>query len=141
MMKIRMFYRDIDAEDEAHPVDELVEARLATRATRRRLAERASGIMRALGPESKLWLAFEEDKAVLERAREEAYFDVGVEHGLAVAHANELDEPRRRVKELAQHLLREAMASGLEREDAAAAASLVTWSLLGRLNVTRRQRG
>ena len=57
------------------------------------------------------------------------------------AHANEVAEPRQRVRTLAQHLLREAMASGLDPEDASAAAALATWSLLDRLHITRQRHG
>lgn len=140
-MKIRLFYRDLDSEQEEHPVDRLVEARVGMRTIRRRLAKLSDAIVRALGLGSKqLWFDYEDAKGNFDRAREEAYFDVGVEHGLAAVHANELAEPRQEVRALAQRLLREAMASGLAREDVAAAAVLAAWSLLGRLHITRQRR-
>lgn len=140
-MNVRLFYRDLDSVEEEHPVDKLVEKRVGMRTTRRKLARLSDAIVRTLGLGSKhLWFDYEQSKGDFDHARDAAYFDVGVEHGLAAAHANEIAEPRQRVRALAQHLLREAMASGLDREDTAAAAALVTWSLLGRLHITR-QRG
>ncbi|MBC7173320.1 MAG: hypothetical protein H5U40_12855 [Polyangiaceae bacterium] len=138
-MTMRLFFRDLDPENEKHPVDGLVEARVGARRKLRKLAELSDAIVRGLGLESKLWFEYEQIKSVLCSAREEAYFDVGVEHGLAAAHANELAEPRRRVRNLAQHLLREALASGLPREDAAAAAVLASWSLLDRVHIARQR--
>lgn len=138
---VRLFYQDLDSENEEHPVDQLVEKRVGRRATRRKLAELSQAIMRALGANSRLWIKYEQTKADASSAREEAYFDLGVEHGLAAAHANELTEPRRQVRALAQRLLREAMASGLAREETAAAATIATWSLLGRLHITRQRHG
>lgn len=139
-MKVRLFYDDLDSDCEEHPVDKLVEKRLGKHTGRRKLAKLSTAIVRALGLESKqLWFDYEQAMGDLYSAREEAYFDVGVEHGLAAAHVNELAEQRRLVKDLAQRLLREAMASGLQREDAAAAATLATWSLLGRERVARER--
>lgn len=142
-MKMRLFYRDLDSvEQEEHPVDRLVEARVGMRKTRQKLAKLSDAIVRALGLGAKeLWFDYEQSKGDLDHARDAAYFDIGVEYGLAAAHANEIAEPRQRVRALAQHLLREAMASGLAREDAAAAAALATWSLLGRLHITRQRGG
>lgn len=143
-MKVRLFYRDLDSvEEEEHPVDRLVEARVGMRKMRQKLAKLSDAIVRALGGlgSKQLWFDYEQSKGDFDHARDAAYFDIGVEHGLAAAHANEIAEPRRRVRALAQHLLREAMASGLAREDAAVAAALATWSLLGRLHITRQRGG
>ena len=140
-MKVRLFYQDLDSENENHPIDQLVEQRVGKRSTRRKLAELSQAILQALGCSARLWIEFEQIKGDECSAREEVYFDLGVEHGLAAAHANELSEPRRRVRALAQRLLREAMASGLAPEDAAAATTLAAWSLLGRLRPTRQRGG
>jgi hypothetical protein len=139
--KVRLFYQDLDPESVGHPVDEIVEKRVGRRATRRKLAELSQAILSALGDKSQLWIEYEQIKGDASSSREEAYFNLGVEYGLAAAHANELSEPRRRVRALAQHLLREAMASGLAPEDTAAAAAMATWSLLGRLHITRQRHG
>lgn len=130
-MKLRLFYRDNDPGLEEHPIDRRVHERVGKRSVRRRLAQLSTSIVQALGPESKLWFDYEQTKGDLCARREEAYFDLGVEHGLAAARAEELEESRREVTHLAERLVREALSSGLGPEAAASAAVLAAWSLLG----------
>ena len=137
-MKLRLFFRDLDPKREGRPIEAQVHARAATRRTYRKLADLASSVTEALGDRVDAWLEYERLSNEVHLDREALHFDLGVEHGLEVAHAEELAGSRRAVRDFTQHLLREALASGLQREDAAAAAVATAWSLLGRLRVAGR---
>ena len=139
-MKRLLFFRELDSQTEEHPVDKLVHERVGMRSTHRKLPQLSAGILKALGLQSKLWFAYEDARANLYAARVEAYFDAGVEHGIAAAMADELKTNRDEVKKLARKLLREALSSGVRREDAASAAVLVAWSLLGTVRVGKQHR-
>jgi hypothetical protein len=62
--------------------------------------------------------------------RAAAYFDLGVEHGVAAARADQL-RAGRAVKKLADRLVREALGADVPREDVAAAAVMAAWAVLG----------
>lgn len=81
-----------DAGAEQHPVDTAVEARLPLLDERRRLNELGSRLLDALGEDRHLYLAFEAQRNAVAAAREAAYFDLGVEHGAAVASAGVLGD-------------------------------------------------
>mgnify|MGYP007112196200 CR=1 FL=1 len=133
--RLRLFFRDLDSGEGEHPADTLVAQRVGARRKLRRLANLSAYIVKELGRESKLWFDYEELKSEQSARREEAYFDLGVEHGLAASFGDELNESRSEVRKLAERLLRDALSSGLAPEEAASAAVLAAWSLLGRLRM------
>lgn len=77
-----------DAE-EGHPIDLVVEKRVQHRAARKRLIDLQNKILERLGDNKKPFFALEELRMHVSAEREEAYFDVGYEHGLADALATE----------------------------------------------------
>jgi hypothetical protein len=68
-------------DEEFHPVDKAVEARLHHGAVRRRLRQLQTLVMKALGAKSNSFLQFEALSNDERREREEAYFNLGYEYG------------------------------------------------------------
>lgn len=75
--------------EEGHPIDLVVEKRVQHRAARKRLIDLQNKILQRLGDDKKPFFALEELRMHVSAEREEAYFDVGYEHGLADALATE----------------------------------------------------
>jgi hypothetical protein len=75
-------------DDERHPVDAEVDRRLPQVELRRRIREAEDAMTAALGSERiGLWLALESLLNERRFQREEAYYDLGHEHGAAAARA------------------------------------------------------
>jgi hypothetical protein len=76
-----------DLSDE-HPVDVLVEKRAPQRRLRRRIRRASRQLMQVLAGRRDLWLGLEAQLAEYRQLREQAYFDVGFEHGFAAGQAH-----------------------------------------------------
>ena len=88
-------YQDMgDEVDDVHPVDEAVQRRLDHAALRRQIRAATNRLLEALGDEQHLWLRLEELLGDYGGDREEAYFDIGYEHGRAAGRAEGLGGPR-----------------------------------------------
>ena len=75
---------------EEHPVDVAVERRLRHAAMRRRIRQATERMMKALGNKHRLWLELEEQLNDYHAQREEAFFCIGYEHGIAAGRAEVL---------------------------------------------------
>ncbi len=73
-----------------HPVDLTIEQRLPQRRLRTKLRRAQVRILEALGAGRALWLEFDELNDLRYALREEAYFNLGYEQGLAAGRANAL---------------------------------------------------
>jgi hypothetical protein len=81
-------YREIDhRHGEEHPIDAAVERRLPQKKLRRRIRKTIDRVMEGLGDERRLWFRLEDLQGVYHSRREETYFDVGYEQGLAAGWA------------------------------------------------------
>jgi hypothetical protein len=129
----RPTYREIDREEvpPGNPVDMAVHRRVGRPALMRKLAMASQAVVDALGRRRQLWFAYEEALGRLTSRQQAAYFDLGVEHGIAAARADQL-RAGRAVKKLAERLVREALGANVSREDVAAAAVMAAWAVLGR---------
>jgi hypothetical protein len=104
-------------ESEAHAVDDAIDRRLPLRSLRNRIRR---AIEAALGSRRGLWLKLEEPLNELHSEREDAYFDLGYEHGFAAGRS----DARKRApaaRELAARLRDRAIQQGARREDSLAA--------------------
>lgn len=131
-MKRRPSYRSLEEDPSyEHPADQAVRLRVGRQDLARKAADASTAIVKALGAKRRLWFRYEQAADQMRALREAAYFDVGVSHGFAACSANELRTKRAGIERLAWDLIRRAMGSGLARQDAAAAATMTAWSLLG----------
>lgn len=71
------------APESAHPIDATIDRRFPERALRARIRRITAHLMKALGPRQNLWLNLEAALEELKSKREDAYFDLGFEHGFA----------------------------------------------------------
>ena len=117
--------------DGDNAVDRIIAARTKNKRRDRELARLSAAIVAALGDERALW--FEHEHLVGDRTldREEAGFDLGVEHGRAAESADRLTPASRAARTLAGELRTQALGAGAPREDAVCALVLATWALLG----------
>lgn len=84
-------YREIEhRHGEEHPIDAAVERRLPQKKLRRRLRKTIDRVMEGLGDKRRLWFRLEDLQGVYHSRREETYFDVGYEQGLAAGWAEAL---------------------------------------------------
>ena len=84
-------YAAVDHEPpEEHPVDRAIDSRLPLRKLRRRIRNATDRLMAGLGEQHHLWLRLEELLGEYRARREEAYFDLGYEHGVAAGRAEAL---------------------------------------------------
>jgi hypothetical protein len=130
---------------EEHPVDEAVARRLRHGALRKQIRSATEQIIDALGERRHLWLALEPLLGAYRADREEAYFNIGYEHGLVAGRADALAASLRRRgrhRALAARLSRLAVnAAGLRGPGAVAALLEVAWGLaLGRRQPPKRPR-
>jgi hypothetical protein len=130
----RNHYREANPDEiEAHPVDEEVERRLRHRTLRRRIIAAQDRVMAALGERRHLYLRLEELVGQRHGEREEAMFNVGFEHGLALGRADALAAMLRnqggRGRALAARLAQLATSAGLEPPRALAALLEVAWAM------------
>jgi hypothetical protein len=86
-MRPRPSYRAIDGEEvpPGNPVDLAVHRRVRRPREERRLARAAQAVVDALGQRRRLWFRYEELLGRLTSRQQAAYFDLGVEHGIAAA--------------------------------------------------------
>jgi hypothetical protein len=75
---------------EEHPVDVAVERRLRHATMRRRILRTTERMMKALGDKRRLWFELEELLNDYHAQREEMFFCIGYEHGLATGRAEVL---------------------------------------------------
>jgi hypothetical protein len=123
-----------DEVDDVHPVDEAVQRRLDHAALRRQIRAATDRLMEALGDEQHLWLRLEELLGDYGGDREEAYFDIGYEHGRSAGRTEGLAEGRPRAapayRDLALRVREAAVNAGLQNSLAAAALTEVAWALV-----------
>lgn len=74
-------------QNEQHPVDVAIARLLPQRSLRRRILCNTDRLLAALGEQRTLWLEIEELIAEYSSKREEAYFNLGYQHGIAAARA------------------------------------------------------
>jgi hypothetical protein len=129
----RPTYREIDREEvpPGNLIDMAVHRRVGRPALMRKLAHSAQAVVDALGRRRRLWFVYEELLGRITTRQFAAYFDLGVEHGIAAARADQL-RAGRAVKKLADRLVREALGANVPREDVAAAAVMAAWALVRR---------
>ncbi len=141
----RPTYRALETEPSyEHPVDRTVRRRVGLRQARRVADETATAIVKVLGPRRRrLWFRYERAADEIRARREAAYFDVGIEHGIAACAAHGFGNPSKQVRALADHLVREILGAGRPKVDAVRAALAAAWALLAVLRVpaTRPPRG
>lgn len=136
-MTRHLTYRALETEPSyEHPVDRIVRRRVGRRDLQRIAADAATTIVKALGPRRRRhWFSFERAADQLRARREATYFDVGVEHGIAACAAHGFGTPTKRVRAMADHLVRELLATGVPRTDAVRAAITAAWALVAIQNV------
>jgi len=75
---------------EEHPIDATVERRIPQRKIRRRMREAGERLMYALGERRALWMRLEELLGLYHSRREETYFNLGYDHGIAAGRVEGL---------------------------------------------------
>jgi hypothetical protein len=144
-VKGRPSYRDIDREEvpPGNPIDLAVHRRVGRPALMRKLAMAAQAVVDALGRRRKLWFAYEALLGRITSRQFAAYFDLGVEHGVAAARANALPGASKAARAIAERVVREVVGTGVARGAAVEAAVLAAWAVLGsrRFSVRARVRG
>ena len=123
-----------------HTVDQTVRLRVGRTDLRRIATTKSHAIVKALGPKLKLWFDYETAADKLRAKREAAYFDVGVEQGIAACAVHGLGRPSKRVRAHAQNVVQELLRTGIERPDAVRAALVAAWALLGGRGAARGKR-
>jgi hypothetical protein len=132
-MKPRVTYRGLEKDPSyEHAVDQTVRLRIGRRDLQLIVATKTDAIVKALGAKKRLWFDFEAAADELRAKRESAYFNVGVEHGIAACAVHGLGRLSKRVRVHAQHVVQELLRTGVARQDAVRAAMVAAWALLGR---------
>ena len=103
-------------ESEAHPVDDAIDRRFPLRSLRDRIQRATKTLEKALGSQRHLWLKLEEPLNELRSEREDAYFNLGYEHGFAEGR-RALRKTAPAVRELAARLQDRAIQKGGRREE------------------------
>ena len=126
-------YSDIDREEvpPKNPIDLTVHHRIGGARLQRDLARAAQAVVEGLGRRRKVWFAYEELLARITDRRQAAYFDLGVEHGIAAAAASGLTKATSTQRAIAERIVQEVTRTGVSRDDAVRAAVLVVWALAG----------
>lgn len=132
-MRPRPSYRAIDREEVSpgNPVDLTVHRRVGGARLQRELARTAQAVVEALGRRRKVWFEYEDLLSRISDRRQAAYFDLGVEHGIAAAAANGLTKSSPTQRAIAERIVQEVLRTGVSRDDAVRAAVLAVWGLLG----------
>jgi hypothetical protein len=130
-MKLRPSYRAIDGEEvpPGNPIDLTVHRRIGGAKLQRDLARAAQAVVDALGKRRRVWFAYEELLARITGRRQAAYFDLGVEHGIAAAAADGLTNPTKTQRAIAERIVQEVIRTGVARDDAVRAAVLAVWGV------------
>jgi hypothetical protein len=93
----RPIERVAHAAEDTNPVDDAIDRRFPERALRAQIKRITRQLKRALGPEHALWLKLETALNELNCRREDAYFDLGFEHGFAAGRGEALEtQPKAR---------------------------------------------
>ena len=130
-MKPRPSYRAIDREEvpPGNPIDLTVHRRIGGPRLQRDLARGAQAVVEALGKRRRVWFAYEDLLSQITDRRQAAYFDLGVEHGIAAAAANGLAKATPTQRAIAERIVQEVIRTGVAHEDAVRAAVLAVWGL------------
>jgi len=133
-MKLCLSYCAIDWEEVllGNPIDLTVHCRIGGARLQRDLARAAQALVEALGRRRRVWFAYEDLAARAADRRHAAYFDLGVEHGIAAARANAFSGASKTARAIAEHVVREVVRTGAAPRDRIEAALLASWALLGR---------
>jgi hypothetical protein len=139
-MNPRPSYRAIDREEvpPGNPIDLSVHRRVGGARLQRDLARAAQAVVEALGKRRRVWFTYEELLSRITDRRQAAYFDLGVEHGIAAARANQLPGASKSARAIAAHLVREVLGMGVTQRVRAEAAVLAAWAVLRRGHGQRR---
>jgi hypothetical protein len=130
--KPRLTYRSLEEDPSyEHPIDKTVRIRVGRRDLQRTVVKTTDAIVKALGKRRRLWFDFETAADKMRSLREAAYFDAGVEYGIAAARLHGLSGASKTVRALADRVLRELLATSVGHEDAARAAVAAAWALVG----------
>lgn len=105
--------------------------RVGRRDLDRKLVRTTTAIVKALGSKRRRWFDYERVADELRSKREAAYFDVGVEYGIAATRATKLAVGTKALHALAQQVVRELMRTGVARDDVVSALLVAAWAMLG----------
>ena len=132
-MKRRPTYREIDREEVApgNPIDVAVHRRTRRPREERRLARAAQAVVDALGRRRRVWFVYEEVLGRITSRQQAAYLDLGVEHEVAAARAQELLGASKRAREIAARLVREVVGASVADNVRVEAAVLAVWAMVG----------
>jgi hypothetical protein len=132
-MRPRPSYRAIDREEvpPGNPIDLTVHRRIGGARLQRDLARAAQTVVEALGRRRRVWFAYEDLAARAADRRHAAYFDLGVEHGIAAARTNALPGASKSARAIAEHLVREIVGTGVPPRIRIEAALLAVWAVVG----------
>lgn len=105
-MKPRVSYRALEEDPSyEHPVDQTVRRRVGLRDLQRIITMKSDEIVKVLGAKRMLWLDYESATDELRAKQESAYFDLGVERGIAACAVHGLGRLSKRVRAHAQHIV------------------------------------
>jgi hypothetical protein len=79
-----------------------------------------------------VWFSYEELLAKFTDRRQAAYFDLGVEHGIAAAAANGLTNAMKTQRAIAKRIVQEVIRTGVARDEVVGALLVAAWAILGR---------
>ena len=139
MAKRKQPYDEVNHEPpEGHAVDIVIERRFPMRKLVGEIRESTDEMVAALGERRCLWLKVEELVAERAALREEAYFNIGYEHGKAAGRARAIrslagdeDSMPRDARKLASTLRDLAVQADLPRPATVAALLETAWALVG----------
>ena len=97
----------------------------------------AQAVVDALGRRRKLWFVYEKTLGRLTPRQQAAYFDLGVEHGVAAARANQFPGASKSARAIAEHLVREIVGTGVPPRTRIEAALPTVWAVVGRERARR----
>ena len=119
--------------NEEHPIDILVATRLPQTDLKENILDTVDAIRVALRKHPSLWMELEEKLNEYNTARNEEYFNIGYEHGVAAGRAHALDSLRANTspdtQKLAEQLRALAKNNALPASTIVAVLLEVTWTL------------
>jgi hypothetical protein len=95
----------------------------------------------APGARRRLGFACEDALGRRTSRQQAAYLDLGVEHGIAAARANQLPGASKQARAIAEQVVREVVGTGVAPHVRLEAAVLAAWALLDRTTDLREGRG
>lgn len=127
---------------EEHPIDAAVERRVPQQKLRRRMRQASERLLHALGDRRHLWLRLEELLGLYRARREEAYFNLGYEHGVTAGRIEGLRAIDGSLPPeacpLADQVRELAVQADLDRRHKVAALLEAAWALALDLGANRR---